>query len=88
VSRQCIEALQGDQPPGGTVALAPAHRDDGSLQQAGLAHARWDCRADSTETAELAQTAIEYPPVQDPASFNLDAVKKKIDEAVRAHSGK
>ena len=27
--------------------------------------------------AELAQTAIDYPPMQDPASFNLDAVKKQ-----------
>jgi arylsulfatase len=40
------------------------------------------------KVAELAQTAIEYPPMQDPASFNLEAVKKKIDEAIRAHSGK
>jgi arylsulfatase len=40
------------------------------------------------KVAELAQTAIEYPPMQDPASFNLEAVKKKIDEAMRNHSGK
>src|SRR5262245_58802614 len=26
----------------------------------------------------LAETAINYPPMQDPASFNLDAIKKKI----------
>jgi arylsulfatase len=38
------------------------------------------------KVAELAQTAIDYPPMQDPASFNLDAVKKKIDEMIRAHS--
>ena len=25
----------------------------------------------------LAMTAIKYPPMQDPASFNLDAIKKK-----------
>jgi arylsulfatase len=37
--------------------------------------------------AELAKTAIDYPPMQDPASFNLDAVKKKIDEVIRAHHG-
>jgi arylsulfatase len=35
--------------------------------------------------ADLAQTAIEYPPMQEPASFNLDAVKRKIQEAVKAH---
>ena len=38
--------------------------------------------------AALAKTAIDYPPMQDPASFNLDAVKKKIDEAMRKNSGK
>jgi arylsulfatase A-like enzyme len=38
--------------------------------------------------AALAKTAIDYPPMQDPASFNLEAVKKKIDEAIRNHSGK
>jgi arylsulfatase len=37
--------------------------------------------------AELAQTAIEYPPMQSPASFNLAAVKEKIDAAMRSHEG-
>jgi arylsulfatase A-like enzyme len=37
--------------------------------------------------AKLAETAIGYPPMQDPASFNLDAVKKKIDAAIREHEG-
>src|SRR5262245_11694772 len=39
------------------------------------------------KVAELAKTAIDYPPMQDPASFNLDAVKKKIDEAIRNQRG-
>lgn len=39
------------------------------------------------KVAELAKTAINYPPMQDPASFNLDAVKKQIDEMIKAHSG-
>jgi len=39
------------------------------------------------EVAKLAQTAIQYPPMQAPASFNLDAVKAQIDEAIRAHEG-
>ena len=38
------------------------------------------------EVAKLAQTAIEYPPMQASASFNLDAVKKKI-EAAQAATG-
>jgi hypothetical protein len=36
------------------------------------------------EVAKLAQTAIEYPPMQKGASFNLDAVKAKIAEAMAA----
>jgi arylsulfatase len=40
------------------------------------------------KVADLAKTAIDYPPMQDPASFNLEAVKKKIEEAIRTHSGK
>jgi arylsulfatase A-like enzyme len=35
----------------------------------------------------LAMTAIEYPPMQDPASFNLEAVKKQIDDMIKAHEG-
>jgi len=34
---------------------------------------------------DLAQTAIEYPPMQDPASFNLDAVKKQIQAMIKSH---
>jgi hypothetical protein len=37
--------------------------------------------------AKLAETAINYPPMQDPASFNLDAVKKKIDEMIKNRPG-
>jgi hypothetical protein len=32
-------------------------------------------------------TAVDYPPMQDPASFNLDAVKKKIQEMIKNHQG-
>jgi arylsulfatase A-like enzyme len=39
------------------------------------------------KVAELAKTAIDYPPMQDPASFNLEAVKKQIDEMLKAHHG-
>ena len=37
------------------------------------------------EVAKLAMTALEFPPMQKGASFNLDAVKAKIEEAMRAH---
>jgi arylsulfatase A-like enzyme len=39
------------------------------------------------EVAKLAKTALDYPPMQDPASFNLEAVKKQIDEMIREHHG-
>ena len=35
--------------------------------------------------AKLAMTAIDYPPMQDPATFNLDAIKAKIQEMMKAH---
>jgi arylsulfatase len=39
------------------------------------------------QVAKLAKTAIEYPPMQDPASFNLEAVKKKIEAMVKNQKG-
>jgi arylsulfatase len=38
------------------------------------------------EVAKLAQTAIDFPPMQPGASFNLDAVKQKIAEQRAAHA--
>jgi arylsulfatase len=38
------------------------------------------------EVAKLAQTAIKYPPMQEGASFNLDAVKKQIAASHAAHA--
>ena len=37
--------------------------------------------------AALAQTAIEYPPMQAPASFNLEAVKAQVQEMMQHHEG-
>lgn len=37
--------------------------------------------------AKLGETAIEFPPMQDPASFNLSEVKRKIDAAIKANHG-
>jgi arylsulfatase len=37
--------------------------------------------------AKLAETAINYPPMQDPATFNLDAVKQKIQAMMKEHEG-
>jgi len=35
------------------------------------------------QVGKLAQTAIEYPPMQKGASFNLDGVKAQIEEAMK-----
>ena len=35
----------------------------------------------------LGETAVDYPPMQAPASFNLTAVKEKIQEAIKAREG-
>ena len=40
------------------------------------------------EVAKLAQTAIEFPPMQKGASFNLEAVKEQIVKAIHSHAGK
>jgi arylsulfatase len=36
---------------------------------------------------QLAETAIDYPPMQAPATFNLQAIKEKIDETIKNHEG-
>jgi len=38
------------------------------------------------EVAKLGQTAIEFPPMQKGASFNLEAVKEQIEKAIAAHA--
>jgi hypothetical protein len=37
--------------------------------------------------AKLAETAIDYPPMQAPATFNLDTVKREIEEKMKEHEG-
>jgi arylsulfatase len=39
------------------------------------------------EVGKLALTAIDYPPMQAPASFNLQAVKEKVDEMIKNQQG-
>jgi len=40
------------------------------------------------KVADLAKTAIDYPPMQDPASFNLDAVKRRIEAIIKERNGR
>jgi arylsulfatase A-like enzyme len=37
--------------------------------------------------ADLAKSAVEYPPMQAPASFNLEAVKAQVEASIKAHTG-
>jgi arylsulfatase A-like enzyme len=39
------------------------------------------------QVAKLAQTAIDFPPMQPSASFNLSAVKEEIDKAISSRAG-
>jgi arylsulfatase A-like enzyme len=38
--------------------------------------------------AKLGQTAIDYPPIQNGASFNLEAVKQQIEKAIQSRQGR
>ena len=39
------------------------------------------------EVGKLAQTAIDFPPMQKGASFNLEAVKAQVEAAMKSHAG-
>ncbi len=39
------------------------------------------------KVSDLAETALNYPPMQAPASFNLEAVKRQVQELLKAHEG-
>ena len=47
----------------------------------------WRFQFVQQEVAKLAQTAIEFPPMQKGASFNLEAVKEQIEKASRSRQG-
>lgn len=48
----------------------------------------WRFQFVQKEVAKLAQTAVEFPPMQKGASFNLEAVKAQIEKAISAQHGK
>jgi arylsulfatase len=47
----------------------------------------WRFQFVQKEIAKVAETAIEFPPMQPGASFNLEAVKAQIQKAQAAHAG-
>ncbi len=52
-----------------------------------LAREFWRFVEVQQKVGALAQTAVDYPPMQAPASFNLAAVKARIDEMMKSHEG-
>jgi arylsulfatase A-like enzyme len=48
----------------------------------------WRFQLVQQEVAKVAQTAIEFPPMQKGASFNLEAVKDQIEKAIQSQAGK
>ena len=66
---------------------ATVNNSAGSYLMDFMAREFWRFVMVQDKVKELALTAIDYPPMQDPASFNLEAVKKQIDAAIKAHHG-
>ena len=63
--------------------------DKGSLAYYNwFAYEFWRFQFVQKEIEKVAQTAIEFPPMQKGASFNLEAVKEQIAKAVASHAGK
>jgi arylsulfatase len=53
-----------------------------------FAYEFWRFQFVQQEVGKLAQTAIEFPPMQKGASFNLEAVKVQIEAAIQGQRGK
>jgi hypothetical protein len=50
-----------------------------------LQHEFWRFVFVQQQVAKLAATAIDYPPMRKGASFNLEAVKARIEEVIKKH---
>jgi arylsulfatase A-like enzyme len=63
-------------------------KDNGSISYYNwFVYQFWRFQFVQQQVAKLAQTAIEFPPMQKGASFNLEAVKTQIDKAIAAQPG-
>jgi hypothetical protein len=63
--------------------------DKGSLAYYNwFAYEFWRFQFVQQEVEKVAMTAIEFPPMQKGASFNLEAVKEQIAKAAASHAGK
>lgn len=63
-------------------------KDNGSLNYANwFSYEFWRFVFVQDVVAKLAQTAIDFPPMQPGASFNLEAIKAQIQKAKASKSG-
>jgi hypothetical protein len=63
-------------------------KDNGSIAYYNwFAYQFWRFQFVQQEVAKLAKTAIDFPPMQKGASFNLEAVKAQIQRAIGAQHG-
>jgi hypothetical protein len=37
--------------------------------------------------AKYGQTFVEFPPIQAPATFNMEAIKEQVTRAIHSHAG-
>jgi hypothetical protein len=68
-----------------TSIVWPARDDVHRLLRGGELHRRFVFV--QQEVARFGGTFIEFPPMQKPASFNLEAIKEQALRAVQAHHG-
>jgi arylsulfatase len=62
-------------------------KDNGSLGYYNwFVYQFWRFQFVQKEIAKLAQTAVEFPPMQPGASFNLEAVKAQVERAIAARA--
>jgi arylsulfatase len=64
--------------------LGPAPGESSWSMQNYFAHEFWRFVQMQAKVAELAETAVDYPPMQAGASFNLDAVKKHLKKTANS----
>jgi arylsulfatase len=62
-------------------------KDNGSISYYNwFVYQFWRFQFVQKEIAKVAQTAIEFPPMQPGASFNLEAVKAQVERAIAARA--
>jgi arylsulfatase len=71
--------------PEQTCANAPMQRSNHGVLNNWYVFEFWRGVFVQQEVAKLGQTAIDFPPMQKGASFNLEAVKAQVEKAIARH---